>query len=136
MARYKILSVARAASGFVTMSMTLLETSRIPITCCQRMTHTPTPSIAFRPLPPNSARTGYPTQEALFTVSAQLSTDALNTLQKVWVLIRLWKHRFGSTLTLQKGAVCGHYLVTLYLTINDTLMLSSLPILMLESFWW
>ena len=36
-----------------------------------------------------------------------------------------------------KFAVCGHGLVTLSLTINETLKwLSSLPILMRESFWW
>ena len=33
--------------------------------------------------------------------------------------------------------VCGHCLVTLSLTINETLKwLSSLPILMEETFWW
>ena len=33
--------------------------------------------------------------------------------------------------------VCGHCLVTLSLTINETLKwLSSLPILMQKSFWW
>ena len=45
-----------------------------------------TPSIAFRHLPPNSARIGYATEGALF-ISAQLSTDAVSTLRKVWVLI-------------------------------------------------
>ena len=45
-----------------------------------------TPSIAFRRLPPNSARLGYATEEALF-ISAQLSTDTVNALRKVWVLI-------------------------------------------------
>jgi len=49
-----------------------------------------TPSIAFRHLPPNSARTGYATVGALF-ISAQLSTDAVSVLRKVCVLIRLWK---------------------------------------------
>ena len=47
-----------------------------------------TPSIAFRHLPPNSARFSYATEGALF-ISAQLSTDAVSTLQKVWVLIWL-----------------------------------------------
>jgi len=51
-----------------------------------------TPSIAFRHLPPNSARTGYANEGALF-ISAQLSTDAVSALWKVWVLIRLWKQR-------------------------------------------
>ena len=44
-----------------------------------------TPSIAFRHLPPNSARFSYATEGALF-ISAQLSTDAVSALQKVWVL--------------------------------------------------
>ena len=47
-----------------------------------------TPSIAFRHLPPNSARFGYATEGALF-ISAQLSTDVVSTLRKVWVLIWL-----------------------------------------------
>ena len=47
-----------------------------------------TPSAAFRHLPPNSARFGYATEGALF-VSAQLSTDAVSALRKVWVLIKL-----------------------------------------------
>ena len=49
---------------------------------------THTPSTAFRYLPPNSARFGYATEGALF-VSAQLSTDAVSALRKVWVLIKL-----------------------------------------------
>ena len=49
-----------------------------------------TPSVAFRHLPPNSARFGYATERALF-ISAQLSTDSVSALRKVWVLIRLWK---------------------------------------------
>ena len=51
---------------------------------------THTPSIAFWHLPPNSARAGYTTEGALL-VSVQLSTHAVCALQKVWVLIRLWK---------------------------------------------
>ena len=47
-------------------------------------------STAFRHLPPNSARIGYATEGALF-ISAQLSSDAVSALRKVWVLIRLWK---------------------------------------------
>ena len=47
------------------------------------------PSTAFRHLPPNSARIGYPTEGALF-ISVQLSTIA-SALRKVWVLITLWK---------------------------------------------
>ena len=45
-----------------------------------------TPSIAFRHLPPNSARFSYATEGAVF-ISAQLSTDAVSALRKVWVLI-------------------------------------------------
>ena len=47
-----------------------------------------TPNITCRNLPPNSARFGYTTEGALF-ISAQLSTDMVSTLRKVWVLIRL-----------------------------------------------
>ena len=47
---------------------------------------THTPSIAFRHLPPNSARFGYATEGALF-ISAQLSTDAVSALRKVRVLL-------------------------------------------------
>ena len=44
--------------------------------------------------------------------------------------------RFGSPLS-SKVVVCRHCLVTLSLTINETLKwLSSLPIVMHESFWW
>ena len=49
-----------------------------------------TPSIAFQHLPPNSARFSYATEGALF-ITMQLSTDAVNTLQMVRVLIRLLK---------------------------------------------
>ena len=45
-----------------------------------------TPSVAFRHLPPNSARLSYATEGALF-ISAQLSTDAISALRKVRVLI-------------------------------------------------
>ena len=45
-------------------------------------------SIAFRHLPPNSARFGYATEGALF-ISAQLSTDAVSALRKIWVRIKL-----------------------------------------------
>ena len=47
-----------------------------------------TPSIAFRHLPPNSARFSYATEGALF-VSAQLSSDAVSSLRNVRVLIWL-----------------------------------------------
>ena len=45
-----------------------------------------TPSIAFRHLPPNSARFSYATEGALF-ISAQKSSDAVSALRKVRVLI-------------------------------------------------
>ena len=45
-----------------------------------------TPSIAFRHLPPDSARFSYATEGALF-ISAQLSSDAVSALRKVPVLI-------------------------------------------------
>ena len=44
---------------------------------------------------PNSARTGYTTEEALF-ISAQLSTDVVSVLQKVWVLAILSKQHGGT----------------------------------------
>ena len=47
---------------------------------------THTPRIAFWHLPPNSARISYATEGALF-ISAQLSSDAVSALRKVWVLI-------------------------------------------------
>ena len=52
-----------------------------------------TPSITFWLLPPNSARIGYTTEGALF-ISVQLSTDAVSTLWKAWVLICLWKQYY------------------------------------------
>ena len=51
---------------------------------------THTPSIAFRHLPPNSARIAYATEGALF-ISAQASIDDVSALRMVWVLLRLWK---------------------------------------------
>ena len=44
---------------------------------CHQQPHTP--SIAFRHLPPDSARFGYTTEGALF-ISAQLSSDAVSAL--------------------------------------------------------
>ena len=48
---------------------------------CEEMTQLTihTPSIAFRHLPPNSARFSYATEGALF-ISAQLSSDAVSAL--------------------------------------------------------
>ena len=54
----------------------------------QSQCSTHTPSIAFRHFPPNSARFGYATEGAHF-ISAQLSTDAVSALRKVWVLERV-----------------------------------------------
>ena len=48
-----------------------------------------TPNIAFRHLPPNSARFSYATEGALSVISAQLSSDAVSALRKVRVLIWL-----------------------------------------------
>ena len=46
------------------------------------------------------------------------------------------RYRYGSPFS-SKGVVCGHGLVTLSPTINETLKwLSSLPILMQVSLWW
>ena len=42
---------------------------------------TDTPSLAFRHLPPNSARIGYTTEGALF-IFAHLSTDTVSALWK------------------------------------------------------
>ena len=56
----------------------------------ERQMDSHTPSITFHHLPPNSARIGYAAEGALF-ISAQLSTDAVSALRKVWVLTRLWK---------------------------------------------
>ena len=54
-----------------------------------------TPCIAFRHLPPNSARFGYATEGTLdlhlraADHSALLTTDAVGALQTFWVLISL-----------------------------------------------
>ena len=49
-------------------------------------------ALFLQHIPPDSARTGYTTKEALF-FSTQLSTDTLSALWKVSVLIRLWKQQ-------------------------------------------
>ena len=59
-----------------------------------RLGATHAPSVTFRHLPPNSARFSYATEGALF-ISAQLSTNVVSTLWKVWVLIGLWKRPNG-----------------------------------------
>ena len=65
---------------WLTQRLTPHETERVLAlifhTCCH------TPSIAFRHLPPNSARFSYASEEALI-ISAQLSSDAVSALQKV-----------------------------------------------------
>ena len=58
----------------------------LAIGCFHSLISTHTPSIAFRHLPPNSARFSYATEGALF-ISAQLSSDAVSALRKVQVLI-------------------------------------------------
>ena len=63
---------------------------KVPESDARSVRSTLTPNIAFRHLPPNSARFKYATEAALFT-SAQLSTDAVSALRKISVLIRLWK---------------------------------------------
>ena len=57
---------------------------RVLVTKWQHSQHTL--NFAFRHLPPNSARIGYATEGTLF-IYAQLSTDAVSTLWKLWVLI-------------------------------------------------
>ena len=54
------------------------------MTMSMSMSHTP--SIAFWHLSPNSAKFSYATEGALL-ISAQLSTDTVSALQKVWVLL-------------------------------------------------
>ena len=58
---------------------------------------TDTPSVAFRHLSPNSARTGYAAEGAFF-IFVQLSTDAVTALRKVWVLITLRASLSGTLL--------------------------------------
>ena len=65
-------------------TITAVVGGRVEFGKSQKWIHTP--SIAFRHLPPNSARFGYDTEGALF-ISAQLSTDAVSALPKVGVLI-------------------------------------------------
>ena len=60
-------------------------------------------SLTFQHLPPNSVRIGYLIEGALF-ISAQLSTDVVSTLRKVWVLIRLWKQHSAKAHTFSWGA--------------------------------
>ena len=61
---------------------------RWSVTASELQAWTHTLSIAFRHLPPNSARFSYATEGALF-ISVQLSSDAVSALRKVWVLIGL-----------------------------------------------
>ena len=66
-------------------------------------------------------------------------------MSRFGLAVRRWagkKRDFGSnplqlSFLFKKVVVCGHCLVTLSLTINETLKwLSSLPTLMQKSFWW
>ena len=62
------------------------QTGSRPDKSCEAIIHTP--SIAFRHLPPNSARFSDATEGVLF-ISAQLSSDAVSALRKVRVLTKL-----------------------------------------------
>ena len=69
-------------------------------------------STAFRHLPPNSARFSYATEGTLF-ISAQLSTDAVSALRKVWVLLTLRAPLSGTFLQTLPDLVTplkGHFL--------------------------
>ena len=78
-----------------------------------------------QPYPPTHARTHAPTH-----AHARAHT---HTLVSGGTSVRI---RFGSPFS-SKVVVCGHCRVTLSFKINGTLKrLSSLPILMQESFWW
>ena len=85
---YDILSPTIVMIGYAIGFRTLAEFGgRVP----ERLlglphSHSHTPSIAFRHLPPNSARFSYATEGAFF-ISAQLSSDAVSALRKVRVLI-------------------------------------------------
>ena len=74
--------VAVAVAATVTATMAVAA----GVSGSQLQSHQHTPSIAFRHLPPNSARFGYATEGALF-ISAQVLTDAVSALRKVWVLL-------------------------------------------------
>ena len=78
-------------------------------------------------------------------ISLMVSVDVIN--EPVWpsgkALLRLVSRGtsvricFGSPFSASEVVVCGHCLVALSLTINETLKwLSSLPTLMQKSFWW
>ena len=62
------------------------QTTRMPVSQAVDQRHGL--SIAFQHPPPNSTRTGCAGEGVLF-ISAQLSSDAVSALRKVWVLIRL-----------------------------------------------
>ena len=66
-----------------------------------------TPSIAFRHLPPDSARFSYATEGALF-ISAQLSTDAVSALRKVLIIMSVKAAKRQSTH--EKGETHPHRL--------------------------
>ena len=72
--RYHRSSVVTHAISWLNASVRDEFSSRL---CCSH-----TPSIAFRHLPPDSARFSYATEGALF-ISAQLSSDAVSALRKV-----------------------------------------------------
>ena len=64
--------------GFTSLHIDLPKYIVLPVTC---LSSGHTPNIAFRHLPPNSARIVYATEGALF-ISAQLSTDAVGAPPK------------------------------------------------------
>ena len=80
------------------------ETHKVHITLRASLSGTflQTPSIAFRHLPPNSAKNGYATEVAFF-ISAQMSTDAVRALGKVWVQITLRASLSGTFLQYGSG---------------------------------
>ena len=53
----------------------------LPRSIASRVISTHTPSIAFRDLPPNTARICYADERALF-ISAQLSSDAAKACER------------------------------------------------------
>ena len=78
-------------------------------------------TLVYDILPSTTAVFSYATEGALF-ISAQLSTDAVSALRKVWVVIRLWKKpsaQFPSLISLIVSVDVKHrvYLLTgVYIT--------------------
>ena len=73
--------------------------------------------------------------EAFLTNLANYSGFCGHGKQYIYKKGRTGTHRLSCLF--KNVVICGHCLVTLSLTINETLKwLTSLPILMQESFWW